>query len=178
MKCALCGKPAEYVFGGFSLCESCMIQMRSLPIEPVAEPAEQAVIKNLHFKYPLHSEEQIAKMVEEEIAKGGGFVGFALAVEIVEKDLKKQYEVKKPVPPKESAPAIKPLTSLIAEIKTALDKEKLDVNRLKFEETEKTVVITPRAWLQDDWAIVNQIVKDFKGAWIRDGQQSRWEIKK
>ena len=126
MKCALCGKPAEYVFGGFSLCESCMIQMRTLPIEPIGEP-----------------------------------------------------EPKKPEAPRkvESAPSRYP-TNLVGEIKTVLDKEKFDVNRLKFEETEKTVIVTPRAWLQDDWAIVNQVVKDFKGAWIRDGQQSRWEVKK
>jgi len=177
MKCALCGKPAEYVFGGFSLCESCMIQMRSLPIEPVAEPAEQAVIKNLHFKYPLHSEEQIAKMVEEEIAKGGGFVGFALAVEIVEKDLKKQYEVKKPVPPKESAPPIKPPTNLITEIKTALDKENFDVTRLIFTETEKTVTIKPQTWMAD-WGTVNDFLKEFKARWITEGKESRWEVKK
>jgi len=130
MKCCFCRSDAEYVFLGLSLCEKCMVDLRSLPIGLIYEP-------------------------EPKIS-----------------------EPKKAVPPKEPAPPIKPSTSLIAEIKTALDKEKFDVNRLKFEETEKTVVITPRAWLQDDWAIVNQIVKDFKGQWIRDGQQSRWEIKK
>lgn len=193
VKCVFCGAEAEYVFLGLSLCAEHHRQIRAmqvvevLPNETVEkEPLkpDAATIKNLHQRYPLHTEEQIAKMLADEVAKGGGFVGSGLAAEIVESNLKKLYEVKKPVEPKASAPPIRAPTGveaptdLISEIKTELDQEGFDVSRLIFTETEKTVMVKPRAFLANDWGLPNTILKGFKAQWIREGKDSRWEVRK
>jgi hypothetical protein len=54
----------------------------------------------------------------------------------------------------------------------------IDFGLLNIEEGETIIKISPKKFLGDLWGPINSIMKDINGTWIREGRDSRWEIKK
>lgn len=54
----------------------------------------------------------------------------------------------------------------------------IDVSQLDIEEDDETISISPKKFLGDLWGPINDSMKTVDGTWIRDGRNSRWEIKK
>ena len=56
-------------------------------------------------------------------------------------------------------------------VEAGIDIELVDVN-----EEENIVAISPKKFLGDLWAPINDSIKSLGGTWIRDGRNSRWEL--
>jgi len=54
----------------------------------------------------------------------------------------------------------------------------IDMNLLNIEETNDQTIITPKKFLGDQWGSINNAIRELGGNWIREGRESRWEIKK
>jgi len=54
----------------------------------------------------------------------------------------------------------------------------VDLSIVDVEEGEDVVVIRPKRFLGDLWGPVNEAVRTLGGGWIREGRESRWEIRK
>ncbi|MBN1681940.1 hypothetical protein JW865_00105 [Candidatus Bathyarchaeota archaeon] len=54
----------------------------------------------------------------------------------------------------------------------------VDTSLLNFDETEESQIISPKKFLGDQWGPINDVMRDLNANWIRDGRDSRWEIKK
>lgn len=54
----------------------------------------------------------------------------------------------------------------------------VDLSLVDVEEGEDVVVIRPKRFLGDLWGPVNEAVRALGGSWIREGRESRWEIRK
>jgi len=54
----------------------------------------------------------------------------------------------------------------------------VDLSLVDVEEVEEVVVIRPKRFLGDLWGPVNEAVRTLGGGWIREGRESRWEIRK
>jgi hypothetical protein len=54
----------------------------------------------------------------------------------------------------------------------------VDTSLLNIEEKEDVILVTPKKFLGDFWGPINDAIKSLGGTWIREGRESRWEIKK
>jgi hypothetical protein len=54
----------------------------------------------------------------------------------------------------------------------------VDLSIVDVEEGEDVVVIRPKRFLGDLWGPVNEAIRTLGGGWIREGRESRWEIRK
>ena len=54
----------------------------------------------------------------------------------------------------------------------------VDLSLVDVEDVEEVVVIRPKRFLGDLWGPVNEAVRTLGGGWIREGRESRWEIRK
>jgi len=54
----------------------------------------------------------------------------------------------------------------------------IDISLVTIEEEDELVTVTPKRFLGDLWGLVNDEVKKLGGAWVRQGRESRWEIRK
>jgi hypothetical protein len=46
------------------------------------------------------------------------------------------------------------------------------------DEGEEVVTVAPKRFLGDLWGPVNDAIRSLGGMWIREGRESRWEIRK
>jgi hypothetical protein len=54
----------------------------------------------------------------------------------------------------------------------------VDLSLVNVEEGEEMIVISPKRFLGDLWGPVNEAVRTLGGYWVREGRESRWEIRK
>ena len=54
----------------------------------------------------------------------------------------------------------------------------IDLTLVDVVEGEDVVTISPKKFLGDLWGPVNEAVRSLNGGWIREGRDSRWEIRK
>ena len=54
----------------------------------------------------------------------------------------------------------------------------VDTDLLNIEEGDEATRVSPKKFLGDLWGPINDAVKSLGGIWIREGRDSRWEIKK
>ena len=75
----------------------------------------------------------------------------------------------------EEGEAWPPATSSVVEkIKAA----GVDVSLLNIEEGEDVTLVSPKKFLGDLWGPINETMRTLGGSWIREGRESRWEIRK
>lgn len=53
----------------------------------------------------------------------------------------------------------------------------VDASLLNIEEGEEQIIISPKKFLGDLWGPINDAIRSLGGTWIREGRDSRWEIK-
>ena len=73
----------------------------------------------------------------------------------------------------ESAPTWPP-----AGINERLASAGVDITLVDIDEGEETITVSPKRFLGDLWGPVNDAIRSLGGMWIRDGRESRWEIRK
>ena len=54
----------------------------------------------------------------------------------------------------------------------------VDTNLLNIEDGEEATLISPKKFLGDLWGPINDAIRSLGGTWIREGRESRWEIRK
>ena len=54
----------------------------------------------------------------------------------------------------------------------------VDLSLVDVDEGEDVVIISPKRFLGDLWVPVNDAIRTIGGNWIREGRESRWEIRK
>lgn len=54
----------------------------------------------------------------------------------------------------------------------------VDLTLVDVEEGEEIITVSPKKFLGDLWGPINEAIRTIGGGWIRDGRQSRWEIRK
>jgi len=54
----------------------------------------------------------------------------------------------------------------------------VDLSLINVEEGEEIIVISPKRFLGDLWGPLNDAVRSLGGYWVREGRESRWEIRK
>ena len=54
----------------------------------------------------------------------------------------------------------------------------IDIGLLNIKEETDLVRISPKKFLGDLWGPINDTIKGVNGTWIKEGRDSRWEIKK
>ena len=67
-----------------------------------------------------------------------------------------------------------PPSSFSEKIKTA----GIDTSLLNIEEGEEVTLVSPKKFLGDLWGPINDTIRSLGGIWIREGRESRWEIRK
>jgi hypothetical protein len=67
-----------------------------------------------------------------------------------------------------------PPTNLTEKLRTA----GIDINLLNIEESEDITLVSPKKFLGDLWGPINETMRSIGGTWIREGRESRWEIRK
>jgi len=67
-----------------------------------------------------------------------------------------------------------PPSSFEEKLKTA----GIDTNLLTIQDSEETILVSPKKFLGDLWGSINETMRSLGGSWIREGRDSRWEIKK
>ncbi|HIH88826.1 TPA: hypothetical protein HA344_06435 [Candidatus Bathyarchaeota archaeon] len=67
-----------------------------------------------------------------------------------------------------------PPSSFAEKLKTA----GVDANLLNIEEGEDATLVSPKKFLGDLWGPINETIRSLGGVWIREGRESRWEIRK
>jgi len=65
-----------------------------------------------------------------------------------------------------------------ASIQERLAAAGVDTSLLDIKEGEEVTVISPKRFLGDLWGPVNEAIRSLGGVWIREGRESRWEIRK
>jgi hypothetical protein len=81
--------------------------------------------------------------------------------------------VEKPVAAQTSEAAWPP-----TDINQRLSAVGVDLSLVNVEEGEDMFIVSPKKFLGDLWGPINDAIKKLNGVWIREGRQSRWEIKK
>jgi len=82
------------------------------------------------------------------------------------------------VTPREAVPTLTPMLGPTASIQERLAAAGVDVSLLEIKEGEEVTVISPKRFLGDLWGPVNEAVRSLGGVWIREGRESRWEVRK
>lgn len=54
----------------------------------------------------------------------------------------------------------------------------IETSLLNIEEGDDVVLVSPKKFLGDLWGPINETMRSIGGTWIREGRESRWEIKK
>jgi len=54
----------------------------------------------------------------------------------------------------------------------------VDMSLLNIEDGEEMILVSPKKFLGDLWGSINESMRSLGGIWIREGRDSRWEIKK
>jgi hypothetical protein len=54
----------------------------------------------------------------------------------------------------------------------------IDTSLLNIEDGVESILVSPKKFLGDLWGSINETMRSFGGSWIREGRDSRWEIKK
>lgn len=54
----------------------------------------------------------------------------------------------------------------------------VDLTLVNVDEGDEIVTVSPKKFLGDLWGAINDAVRSLGGGWIRDGRDSRWEIRK
>ncbi|UCH57169.1 MAG: hypothetical protein JSV18_07510 [Candidatus Bathyarchaeota archaeon] len=54
----------------------------------------------------------------------------------------------------------------------------VDLTLVDVDEGEEIVTVSPKRFLGDLWGPINDAIKSLGGGWIREGRESRWEIRK
>jgi hypothetical protein len=54
----------------------------------------------------------------------------------------------------------------------------VDTGLLNIEEGEDITLVSPKKFLGDLWGPINESMRSLGGTWIREGRESRWEIRK
>jgi hypothetical protein len=67
-----------------------------------------------------------------------------------------------------------PPSSFSEKLKTA----GIDTGLLNIEEGEEVTLVSPKKFLGDLWGPINETIRSLGGTWIREGRESRWEIRK
>ena len=70
------------------------------------------------------------------------------------------------------APAITP-----EEIRERLSSAGIDPSILDINLEEGVIVVAPRRFLGELWGPINDVMKEIGGVWVREGRESRWEIR-
>lgn len=65
----------------------------------------------------------------------------------------------------------------IDEIKERLSSIEVDPSILEFTQEGDLIVVTPRKFLGELWGKINDVMKALGGVWVREGKESRWEIR-
>lgn len=81
------------------------------------------------------------------------------------------------IPTLEGVPA-EPSTWPPTSIRERLASAGIDVSLVEVEEGEEVVIVSPKRFLGDLWGPINDAVRAMGGGWIREGRESRWEIRK
>lgn len=80
-------------------------------------------------------------------------------------------------PAVEGAPA-EPTTWPPSGVREKLATAGVNLSLVEVEEGEDVIIISPKRFLGDLWGPVNDAVRALGGSWIREGRESRWEIRK
>ncbi|MDH5791679.1 MAG: hypothetical protein OEZ44_05790 [Candidatus Bathyarchaeota archaeon] len=54
----------------------------------------------------------------------------------------------------------------------------VDLTLVDVDEDEEVVTVRPKSFLGDLWGPVNDAIRSLGGLWVRDGRESRWEIRR
>jgi hypothetical protein len=54
----------------------------------------------------------------------------------------------------------------------------VDLTLINIEEGNEYITIRPKKFLGDLWGPINDAIRSLGGGWIREGRESRWEIRK
>lgn len=54
----------------------------------------------------------------------------------------------------------------------------VDLTLVDIDEGDEIVTVSPKRFLGDLWGPINDSIRSLGGGWIRDGRESRWEIRK
>jgi hypothetical protein len=54
----------------------------------------------------------------------------------------------------------------------------IDTSLLNIEDGDERILVSPKKFLGDLWGSINETMRTLGGSWIREGRDSRWEIKK
>jgi len=54
----------------------------------------------------------------------------------------------------------------------------IDLTLVNVDEGEEIITVSPKKFLGDLWGPINDAIRSLGGGWIRDGRDSRWEIRK
>jgi len=54
----------------------------------------------------------------------------------------------------------------------------IDTSLLNIEESGDVTLVSPKKFLGDLWGPINELMRTLGGTWIREGRESRWEIRK
>lgn len=77
------------------------------------------------------------------------------------------------------APPTEPVTSWPpAGVNERLAAAGVDLTLVDVDEGEEVVTVSPKRFLGDLWGPVNDAIRSLGGMWIRDGRESRWEIRR
>jgi hypothetical protein len=76
--------------------------------------------------------------------------------------------------PQPEPPATWPPTSVGERLAAA----GIDLTLVDLDEGEEIITISPKKFLGDLWGPINDAVRSIGGGWIRDGRNSRWEIRR
>ncbi len=63
------------------------------------------------------------------------------------------------------------------DFKAKLEAAGVDLALVVVEQSEGTVTVSPKKFLGDLWGPINDTMRELGGTWIRNGRNSRWEIK-
>ncbi len=74
----------------------------------------------------------------------------------------------------EASEAWPPSSSFAEKLKAA----GVDTSLLNVEEGEDVTLVSPKKFLGDLWGPINESMRALGGTWIREGRESRWEIRK
>ncbi len=63
------------------------------------------------------------------------------------------------------------------DFKAKLEAAGVDLALVDVEQSEGTAMVSPKKFLGDMWGPINESMRGLGGTWIRNGRNSRWEIK-
>jgi hypothetical protein len=63
------------------------------------------------------------------------------------------------------------------DFRAKLEAAGVDLALVDVEQIEGTAMVTPKKFLGDMWGPINEAIRGLGGTWIRNGRNSRWEIK-